>query len=180
MKVTLRGTRGSIGFAGPTTVKYGGDTASVEVRSEDGRLIILDAGSGVRSVQLKPQDNDRIDILLTHLHMDHVQGLPFFPPLISPDYETHVWGPVSMTSGLRPPPREIPITSALPGERARPPQHDVSRSGPVSVHTGFGDDKDRVDRPPGNDSRFPSRRKRLFRGLPTRPRTCPRGARLPR
>ncbi|MDX1469660.1 MAG: MBL fold metallo-hydrolase [Acidimicrobiia bacterium] len=101
MRATLRGTRGSIARAGPKTVDYGGDTASVELRTDDGRLIILDAGSGIRSVEIEDQDTDRIDILLTHLHMDHVQGLPFFAPVLSPDYEVHVWGPAPILHTLR-------------------------------------------------------------------------------
>jgi phosphoribosyl 1,2-cyclic phosphodiesterase len=101
VKITLWGTRGSIACAGPTTVRYGGDTASVEVRDSQGHLIILDAGSGVRAIEASPADGERIDILLTHLHMDHVQGLPFFAPLLSPEYEVHIWGPVSTLSSLK-------------------------------------------------------------------------------
>lgn len=48
-----------------------------------------------------PAITPRVDILLSHLHMDHVQGLPFFPPLLDPDTEVHVWGPVSTTRTLR-------------------------------------------------------------------------------
>jgi len=101
VKVTLWGTRGSIACAGPKTVRYGGDTASVEVRDSQGHLIILDAGSGIRAIEASPGDGERIDILLTHLHMDHVQGLPFFAPLLSPEYEVHIWGPVSTMSSLK-------------------------------------------------------------------------------
>jgi ribonuclease BN (tRNA processing enzyme) len=63
-------------------------------------MILLDGGSGVRPVDTS-DDIDRIDILLSHLHMDHVQGLPFFPPLLDPDREVHVWGPISTTRSLR-------------------------------------------------------------------------------
>lgn len=100
MRVRLWGTRGSIAAAGADTVRYGGDTSAVEVRTEDGHMLILDAGSGLRPIDTAgaPQ---RIDILLSHLHMDHVQGLPFFPPLLDPEFEVHVWGPVSTTRTLR-------------------------------------------------------------------------------
>ena len=101
MRLTLWGTRGSIASAGPDTVRYGGDTASVEVRADDGRLLILDAGSGVRRLGTQLSDERRIDIALSHLHMDHVQGLPFFPPLLDPDVEVHIWGPISTTRTLR-------------------------------------------------------------------------------
>lgn len=107
MKLHLWGTRGSIASAGPTTVRYGGDTASIELLSEDGRLVVLDAGSGIRQLgnHIQPRSealsHSRVDILLTHLHMDHVQGLPFFRPLLDPEVETHIWGPVSTTRDLR-------------------------------------------------------------------------------
>lgn len=101
MKLTLWGTRGSIASAGPETVRYGGNTACVEVRADDGRLLIFDAGSGIRRLGTQIDDESRVDILLSHLHMDHVQGLPFFGPLLEPDVEVHLWGPISTTRTLR-------------------------------------------------------------------------------
>ena len=101
MKVCLWGTRGSLARSGPETIEYGGDTSSVEVRTGDGSLVILDAGSGI--VRLGENIGDppqRIDILLSHLHMDHIQGLGFFTPLYDPDTEVHIWGPTSATMGL--------------------------------------------------------------------------------
>ena len=82
--------------AGPDTIRYGGDTSAVEVRESDGSLLILDAGSGVDRLgaALSPCPA-RIDLLLSHLHMDHVQGLGFFRPLFDPAIEVHIWGPVS-------------------------------------------------------------------------------------
>jgi len=102
MMVTLWGTRGSLPSAGPETVRYGGNTACVEVRGEDGTLIVLDAGTGIRrlSAAVGPDDR-RIHILLTHLHMDHLQGFGFFEPLYRADVEVHVWGPPSTTHDLR-------------------------------------------------------------------------------
>ena len=101
MKFRLWGTRGSIAVAGPDTIRYGGDTSSVEVRCDGDRLNVLDGGSGIRAIGTDSGNSDRIDILLSHLHMDHVQGLPFYPPLLDPDMEVHVWGPVSTTRTLR-------------------------------------------------------------------------------
>lgn len=101
MKAVLWGTRGSIAVAGPGTVEYGGDTASVEVRDSSGRLFILDGGSGIRTLGENVEDPRRVDILLTHLHMDHVQGLPFYRPLLDPEVEVHLWGPISTTRDLR-------------------------------------------------------------------------------
>ena len=101
MRVTLWGTRGSVARGGPDTLRYGGDTSSLEPRSDDGRLIILDAGSGLPPLakSLEP-DLERIDIFLTHLHMDHIQGLGFFYPLRDENVETHIWGPISTTKRL--------------------------------------------------------------------------------
>jgi phosphoribosyl 1,2-cyclic phosphodiesterase len=101
MRVTLFGTRGSVPAPGPDTARYGGNTPSVEVRGQDGTVLILDAGTGIRPLggQLPP-DLARIDILLTHLHMDHIQGLGFFGPLFHPDIEVHIWGPASSTLPL--------------------------------------------------------------------------------
>jgi len=99
MKVTLWGTRGSLPSAGPENVRYGGNTACVEVRGSDGTLAILDAGTGIRRLGAAvSEDISRIDILLTHLHMDHIQGLGFFGPLYREGLEVHIWGPP--TAGL--------------------------------------------------------------------------------
>ncbi len=101
MKVTLWGTRGSLPSAGPDTVRYGGNTSCVEVRAGNGTLLVLDAGTGIRRLNrtIGPETS-RVDILLTHLHMDHIQGLGFFEPLYSPGCEVHIWGPPSTTMNL--------------------------------------------------------------------------------
>lgn len=93
MKVRLWGTRGSIASSGPGTVGYGGDTSAVEVRDRAGNLIVLDAGTGLRAIGADGARPGRVDILISHLHMDHIQGLPFFRPVLDPDIEAHIWGP---------------------------------------------------------------------------------------
>ena len=101
MKVTLRGTRGSLAVPGATTMHYGGNTSCVEVRGDDGTLLILDAGTGIRALGMEVEsDLRRVDILLSHLHMDHIQGLGFFGPLFWPKLEVHLWGPPSTTLDL--------------------------------------------------------------------------------
>jgi ribonuclease BN (tRNA processing enzyme) len=101
VKVTLWGTRGSLATPGPEALRYGGNTACVEVRGEDGSLLVLDAGTGVRRLgdTIRPEIG-RVDLLLTHLHMDHIQGLGFFEPLFMPGLPVHVWGPSSTTEDL--------------------------------------------------------------------------------
>jgi phosphoribosyl 1,2-cyclic phosphodiesterase len=96
------GTRGSLATPGPETNRYGGNTACVEVRADDGSVLVLDAGTGVRRLGRQLADDvGRVDLLLTHLHMDHIQGLGFFAPLYVPGLEVHVWGPASTTLDLR-------------------------------------------------------------------------------
>ena len=102
MRLTLWGTRGSVAAAGPETVRYGGNTSCVEVRAADGSILVLDAGTGIRRLGVALRGGGRrVDVLLTHLHMDHIQGLGFFAPFFEEDREVHVWGPPSTTQALR-------------------------------------------------------------------------------
>jgi phosphoribosyl 1,2-cyclic phosphodiesterase len=102
MQVTFWGTRGSIASAGPATQRYGGNTAAVQVMGRDGTVLVLDAGSGIREIaDALPSNLRRIDILLSHLHMDHIQGLGFFRPMFQASLEVHLWGPPSATLDLR-------------------------------------------------------------------------------
>lgn len=95
MKVKLWGVRGSIPVTGPETSYYGGNTSCVDVW-EDGCQLVLDGGSGIQRFSMNTTlDSKRIDILLTHLHLDHIQGLGFFKPLFDPDMDVHIWGPAS-------------------------------------------------------------------------------------
>ena len=101
MRVTLWGTRGSLPTPEPETVKYGGNTSCVEVCGADGTRLVLDAGTGIRRLGAKlGPDSGRVDLLLSHLHMDHIQGLGFFRPLDQPGQEVHIWGPPSTTLDL--------------------------------------------------------------------------------
>jgi len=101
MKIALRGVRGSIPTFNPATQRYGGNTSCVELEQE-GWLLVLDAGSGITNLNFnEDQHFNRVDILLTHLHMDHIQGLVFYNPLYDPSKEIHIWGPVNPTQSLR-------------------------------------------------------------------------------
>lgn len=102
MKVVFWGTRGSLPSAGPDTLRYGGNTSCVEVRADDGSLLVLDAGSGIRRLGAALGAIDgRVDVLLTHLHMDHIQGLGFFAPMFRESGEVHVWGPPAIKGDAR-------------------------------------------------------------------------------
>jgi len=84
MKVRFHGVRGSTPTPGPSTVRYGGNTSCVEVRLADGSLLILDAGTGIRECGmqlLREGFSGPVHLLLSHLHWDHVLGLPFFGPI---------------------------------------------------------------------------------------------------
>lgn len=101
MIVRLWGTRGSVASPGPETIRYGGNTACVEVRTDDA-LLVLDAGTGIRRLGTTLREHrGRIDLLLTHLHLDHLQGIGFFEPCFRPEIELHIWGPPSTTLDLR-------------------------------------------------------------------------------
>jgi phosphoribosyl 1,2-cyclic phosphodiesterase len=102
MKVKLWGTRGSIPSPGPETIRYGGNTSCVGVTLSDGSLLALDAGTGIRCLGLDLDDQPaRLHILLTHLHLDHIQGLVFFAPAFRPQTEIVIWGPASPEASLR-------------------------------------------------------------------------------
>jgi phosphoribosyl 1,2-cyclic phosphodiesterase len=98
------GVRGSIPTPGPATVLYGGNTACVEVRAQ-GEILILDAGTGLRGLghQLMAEFDDQplqLTLLLTHTHWDHIQGLPFFPPLYKPQHQLRILGYEGARDGL--------------------------------------------------------------------------------
>ena len=100
MKIRLWGVRGSIPTTGPETEYYGGNTSCVAVWHEDS-LLVLDGGTGIRGLGRSVLPSiKRIDILLTHLHLDHIQGLGFFSPLFDASKEIHIWGPHSASQSL--------------------------------------------------------------------------------
>lgn len=102
MQVTLWGTRGSLATPGPETARYGGNTSCVGVIGCAGTVLVLDAGTGIRRfAKTIPASVRRVDVLLTHLHMDHILGLGFFSPLYRADVEVHIWGPASTTQNLQ-------------------------------------------------------------------------------
>jgi phosphoribosyl 1,2-cyclic phosphodiesterase len=103
VQLRIWGCRGSLATPGPDTVRYGGNTSCVELRAGDGSLLVFDAGTGIRrlGVSLPGNGPKTIHLLLTHLHLDHIEGLGFFAPLHDPEAEIHVYGPAAPDGSLR-------------------------------------------------------------------------------
>jgi phosphoribosyl 1,2-cyclic phosphodiesterase len=101
MKVKFWGVRGSIASPGPATVRYGGNTTCIEIRTDDNELIILDAGTGLfpLSQTLLAEMPLKANIFLSHSHWDHIQGLPFFIPNFIPGNVLRLHGAYDPVSG---------------------------------------------------------------------------------
>lgn len=94
MRFKFWGVRGSIPAPGLHTVKYGGHTTCIEVRTNDNDLIILDAGTGIHALaqNLLKEIPVKAHIFITHTHWDHIQGLPFFIPIFIPNNHIKIYG----------------------------------------------------------------------------------------
>src|SRR5580658_2104743 len=130
VNVTFYGARGSCPCAGESYYRYGGNTSSVLVRTESDELIVLDLGTGLRSLGVAVSSDHpaggppvRATALLTHLHFDHILGLPFFGPLRHEDSILEIYGPRQPEGSL---------FDAL-SDIVRPPFF------PVPLHTMLGD-----------------------------------------
>jgi|DeeseametaMP0747_FD_contig_21_1109588_length_1943_multi_8_in_0_out_0_3 phosphoribosyl 1,2-cyclic phosphodiesterase len=94
MKITFYGVRGSIAVSGRDFVKYGGNTSCVHVELDCGRHLVFDAGTGLQNLGKKiRKTNDSIYLLLSHHHLDHIQGFPFFDPIYSSSADIHLLMP---------------------------------------------------------------------------------------
>jgi CheY-like chemotaxis protein len=97
MRVRFWGTRGSLAKPGPTTLRYGGNTSCVEVRTAEGALIILDCGTGAHglghTLQASRAGPLHGHLLITHTHWDHIQGFPFFAPLFDAANTWDIYAP---------------------------------------------------------------------------------------
>jgi phosphoribosyl 1,2-cyclic phosphodiesterase len=102
LRVRFWGVRGSFPTPGPGTVRYGGNTACVELQLGE-RTIVLDAGTGMIPLgrELARRHITEMILLLSHLHHDHTQGLPFFIPAFLPGVRLHIFGPDGATESLR-------------------------------------------------------------------------------
>ncbi|HML10045.1 MAG TPA: GAF domain-containing protein [Stellaceae bacterium] len=104
MQVRFWGTRGSIAKPGPSTIRYGGNTSCVEVRSAGGTLVVLDCGTGALALGadlMRRGTPVRGHLLISHTHWDHIQGLPFFAPLFVPGNEWDVFAPHGFLQSVR-------------------------------------------------------------------------------
>lgn len=104
MLVRFWGTRGSIATPGEGTIRYGGNTSCVEIVSDAGDIILIDAGTGAAALGralIAQQRAQRGHILITHTHWDHIQGLPFFAPLFTAGAEWRIYGPRALSQSLR-------------------------------------------------------------------------------
>jgi phosphoribosyl 1,2-cyclic phosphodiesterase len=103
MQLRIWGCRGSVPTPGEQTVRYGGNTSCVEVTLADGAVLVLDAGTGIRALgsELLQRGIRRFHLLLTHLHLDHLEGLRFFGPLWTDEVSVDIWGPPSPVTSLR-------------------------------------------------------------------------------
>ena len=176
------GVRGSIATPGQATVRYGGNTSCIEVRAGN-EIIILDAGTGLRALgrELVEEFGDRplnLTLLLTHTHWDHIQGLPFFPPLYRPNCRLRIFGYEGARKGLQQvltgqmesPYFPVPFNE-LPGnieiEEMRDMHVDI---GPVKVQAHFANHPGicvgfRLDTPDGSLAFFPDNEPRCrYRG----------------
>ena len=181
MKIKVWGARGSIPAPGPETMRYGGNTSCVEVTLHDGSTLILDAGTGIRNLGLalsaRESVGQPIHILLTHLHLDHIQGLMFFAPAFRPESEIIIWGPASPEASLRDriaryisaplAPVEVRELPSLVSFRERRAARVGHRPGARPRAGG---------RPPRPDARLPDHRRRLLAVLHPRPRARARSA----
>src|SRR5947209_1355450 len=107
MQVRFWGTRGSIPAPGAATIRYGGNTACVELRSNAGTHLVLDCGTGARllgkhMVEQSAREGEQAHgvLLIGHTHWDHIQGLPFFAPLFDERNAWHIYGPRGLDTSI--------------------------------------------------------------------------------
>ncbi len=105
MRVCFWGTRGSLAKPGPNTIRYGGNTSCVELRSNSGTLLVIDCGTGAhnlgQSLLAEPEQPIRGHMLISHTHWDHIQGIPFFDPLFEPDNQWDIYAPHNLGQSVR-------------------------------------------------------------------------------
>lgn len=100
MKITIWGCRGSMPSPGAEKNKYGGNTSCVQIEHNK-TCLILDGGSGIQKLgKVLDPETTEINILLTHLHIDHIMGLGYFGPFYNPNCSINIWGPSGSSESL--------------------------------------------------------------------------------
>ena len=162
MKLKVWGARGSVPAPGPQMNRYGGNTSCVQLTLAERR------GADPRrrhrasaALGLELTGARRIHILLTHLHLDHIQGLMFFPPCFRAESEITIWGPASPEASLEDRIARYISAPLSPVEVRELPCSVSFRDTPASEwELGGGDDPRRGGHPPRPDARLPDRRRR--------------------
>ena len=161
---------------GPHMNRYGGNTSCVGLTLASGEELILDAGTGIRNLGLDLNAGHRIHILLTHLHLDHIQGLMFFPPCFRPESEITIWGPSSPEASLEDRIGRYISAPLSPVEvRELPCSVSFRDTPPTEWELGGATIRAEAVTHRGPDARLPDHRRRDDRRLHPRPRA---GARL--
>jgi phosphoribosyl 1,2-cyclic phosphodiesterase len=106
VKIRFWGVRGSFAMAGPQFLRYGGNTTTVEVLADDGRRLVIDLGTGATELAKQLMAGDfgagrgKLSILLSHTHLDHIQGLPFFTPFFVKGNQIRILGASPLGTSL--------------------------------------------------------------------------------
>ena len=103
MRIKFWGTRGTRPTPGRRTLRYGGNTTCIEVRDKTGNLIIIDSGSGIAELgnEIGTGEPLHAHLLITHTHLDHIQGFPFFGPAFVPGTHLTIVGPSGSAKSLQ-------------------------------------------------------------------------------
>ncbi len=173
MRATIWGCRGTLASPGPETIHYGGQTSCIVLDLDDGSVVILDAGTGIRpyGISLAGVHPPRVDLLITHLHADHIEGLRFFAPFWNPERGVPHLGPAGAGEGVGTAAGTVLRTAVLPGA---PLQRAVAAAVPRGARSAVDDRlRDRLGRAreaPGAGRRLPDRGGRPVARVPPRPR----------
>ncbi len=107
MEITFYGVRGTVAVPGPETNEFGGNTACIHIKTKKGHDLILDAGTGICGLSRKllatplGKGQGEVSIFLSHTHLDHIQGFPFFIPAFIPGNKIRIYGEQSSSVELR-------------------------------------------------------------------------------
>lgn len=156
MRIRFWGVRGSIACPGPETIRYGGNTPCIEVRCGE-HVLIFDGGTGLRPLGSDLVKDDSVrecDIFLTHCHLDHVTGLPFFAPFFTEGYRVRIWaGNLVPAESIEQVMRKLMSSPLFPVEveifKAKIEFHDFNSGDVLRPHQGITLHTAQLDHPDG-------------------------------